>query len=398
MKILMLAPEPFFSVRGTPFSIRNRVRVLSELGHEVDLVTYHLGEDIAFPGLTIRRIPALPFIRHVRVGPSPAKLPLDLLLFWTAAACCARTRYDCVHTHEEAAAMGVALRVLLGIPHIYDMHSSLPEQLRNYNYPRLLPGLCARAARLFERCVLRHSDAVIAICPHLKEIALAAGARGRVDVVDNLPLGPDSCETDPADAARLRAELGPEGAVIALYTGTFEYNQGLEAIVRGIPRVAAACPDVVFVFVGGEPPQIEAIRALGERLGVGKRLILPGRKPPEEMPRWMAACDILLSYRQIGTNTPLKLYSYLRSGKPTVATDLLVHTQVLDRETAMLTEPTVEAFADGVAALARDPGLRNRLGANARRLAERRYSYRAHFERVRDLYAHVQALARAGSA
>ena len=108
MKILMLAPEPFFSVRGTPFSIRNRVRVLSELGHEVDLVTYHLGEDIAFPGLTIRRIPALPFIRHVRVGPSPAKLPLDLLLFWTAAACCARTRYDCVHTHEEAAAMGVA--------------------------------------------------------------------------------------------------------------------------------------------------------------------------------------------------------------------------------------------------------------------------------------------------
>ncbi len=73
---------------------------------------------------------------------------------------------------------------------------------------------CARAsapAQLFERCVLRHSDAVIAICPHLKEIALAAGARGRVDVVDNLPLGPDSCETDPADAARLRAELGPEG-------------------------------------------------------------------------------------------------------------------------------------------------------------------------------------------
>lgn len=398
MKILMLAPEPFFTVRGTPFSIRNRLKVLSELGYEVDLVTYHLGEDVVFPGLTIRRIPRLPFIWHVRVGPSPAKIPLDLLLFGVAAAQCARTRYDCVHTHEEAAAMGVALRVLLGIPHVYDMHSSLPEQLGNYHYPRLLPGLCARIARLFERCVLRHSDAVIAICPHLKEIALASGARGRVDVIDNLPLVPESAGADAADAARLRAEFGAERAVVALYTGTFEFNQGLEAIVRGIPRVVAAQPAVVFVLVGGEPAQVEAIRELGERLGVGRHLVLPGRRPPEEMPRYMAACDLLLSYRQIGTNTPLKLYSYLRSGKPTVATDLLVHTQVLDREVAVLTQPTVEAFADGVVALARDPELRARLGKNARLLAERRYSYRAHRARVAALYGHVQALAGARSA
>jgi glycosyltransferase involved in cell wall biosynthesis len=111
------------------------------------------------------------------------------------------------------------------------------------------------------------------------------------------------------------------------------------------------------------------------------------------MPLYMAACDMLLSYRQIGTNTPLKLYSYLWSGKPTVATDLLVHTQVLDRDVAVLTEPTVEAFADGVIALARDPGLRARLGNNARLRAEERYSYRVHLNLIKNLYRHVQDLA-----
>ena len=46
-----------------------------------------------------------------------------------------------------------------------------------------------------------------------------------------------------------------------------------------------------------------------------------------------------------GTNTPLKIYSYLRAGKPIVATDLLTHTQVLDREVAILVRPEPGAFA-----------------------------------------------------
>ena len=60
----MIAPEPFFQTRGTPFSIYHRLKALSRLGHEVDLLTYHLGEDAEFPGVRICRIPKVPFIRH----------------------------------------------------------------------------------------------------------------------------------------------------------------------------------------------------------------------------------------------------------------------------------------------------------------------------------------------
>src|SRR6476660_334242 len=84
VRILMIAPEPFFEPRGTPFSEFHRIRALTALGHEVDLVTYPFGETVAMPGLRIFRCLKPPFLRGVKIGPSVAKLPLDALLAGTA--------------------------------------------------------------------------------------------------------------------------------------------------------------------------------------------------------------------------------------------------------------------------------------------------------------------------
>ena len=76
----MLAPQPFFEPRGTPFSEFHRIRALGDLGHDVDLVTYPFGQDVSLPRLRIFRCLRPPFVRHVKIGPSLAKIPLDLLL------------------------------------------------------------------------------------------------------------------------------------------------------------------------------------------------------------------------------------------------------------------------------------------------------------------------------
>ena len=165
MRILMLAPEPFFEPRGTPFSVLARLRALSHLGHEIDLVTYHVGKDVAIPRVSIVRIPGLPFIRQVPVGPSWVKIPLDVLLFVRAVGMGLRNRYNLVHSHEEASLFGVMLARLFRIPHLYDMHSSLPEQLKNFRRFRALVPLLRRV----EWLVVSASDAVITICPALKE-------------------------------------------------------------------------------------------------------------------------------------------------------------------------------------------------------------------------------------
>ena len=62
----MIAPQPFFEPRGTPFSEFHRIRALTALGHQIDLVTYPFGDDVEMPGLRIFRCARPPFVRRVR--------------------------------------------------------------------------------------------------------------------------------------------------------------------------------------------------------------------------------------------------------------------------------------------------------------------------------------------
>jgi hypothetical protein len=132
----MIAPEPFFEPRGTPFSEFHRIRALTTLGHQVDLVTYPFGHDGAIPGLRVFRSLRPPFGRGVNVGPSIAKLPLDALLTLSAFRRALGGRYDAIHSHEEGGLIGIVLSALLRVPHLYDMHSSLPQQLSNFSFTR----------------------------------------------------------------------------------------------------------------------------------------------------------------------------------------------------------------------------------------------------------------------
>ena len=83
----------------------------------------------------------------------------------------------------------------------------------------------------------------------------------------------------------------------------------------------------------------------------------------------------------------MKIYQYLRSGRVTVATRLLTHTQVLSDEVAILTEPTAEGFAQGILLAVNDRALARRLGEQARRLADTRYTYDAYLQRTREACA-----------
>ncbi len=69
LRILMLAPEPFFEPRGTPFSEYHRIKALVEQGHHVDLVTYPIGANVDLPNLRIIRSVSMPFVKKVPIGP-----------------------------------------------------------------------------------------------------------------------------------------------------------------------------------------------------------------------------------------------------------------------------------------------------------------------------------------
>jgi glycosyltransferase involved in cell wall biosynthesis len=107
------------------------------------------------------------------------------------------------------------------------------------------------------------------------------------------------------------------------------------------------------------------------------------------MPEWMAAGNVLVSSRLHGANTPLKLYSYMWSAVPIVATNLPTHTQVLDATTAVLRAPTAEEFASGIIEVLADPVHFAPLGAAARARVASDYSRDAFRRKLLAAYASV---------
>ncbi|HYB95883.1 MAG TPA: glycosyltransferase [Vicinamibacterales bacterium] len=384
MRILMLAPEPFFEPRGTPFSEYHRIKALIELGHHVDLVTYPIGRDVELPNLRIFRTLKPPFVSKVPIGPSFTKIVLDSLMLLTIVRRVIADRYDAIHSHEEMGLVGVWLAKWLRIPHLYDMHSSLPQQLSNFKYSR--SAALRRAFDWVEDQMVHKSDVVITICQELQDTVTGMGVGDRALLIENV-MGGDVDERPSRSADAIRSTWGIAAeAPLALYTGTFEAYQGVDMLIDAAALIAERRPDARILVVGGEPAQVAAARAHAAAAGAAAVMIFTGQQPAREIPGFVQAADLLVSPRIRGTNTPLKIYSYLRSGKPIVATNLLTHTQVLTPDIAMLVDPQPQPFAAAILELMDRPDERARLSAAARAVAEEKYSRESYLRRTAEAY------------
>ncbi len=364
MRILMISPQPFFEARGAPFCVYQHIKALLALGYEVDLVTYHLGKDMDLPGLRIFRAPRLPLIRSVKPGPSFAKIPLDVAVFVTALwrLCIGHYRY--LHTHEEGAFMGVVLSAIFGCKHLYYMHCDLPDLIASSNFTRsrVLLGL----ANLVQKLMILRANSVITFYPELETTVRKIAPAKPIYMIlppavdEGVPLATEQ------DAERVRRELKLGAGPTLVYTGTLEKYQGLDILLESVQAVCDVYPGAQYVIVGGKPEQVEELRLFAQQLGVAEHVTFVGQRPTEEMSYYMAIADVLLSPRSKGTHTPLKLYTYLRSGKPILATAIVSHTQILTSDVALLVSPTPQGLAQGTLKLLCERKLAQQLGENAR--------------------------------
>ena len=375
----MVAPEPIFEPRGTPLSVVGRLKAYSEMGHSVDLLTYSIGQDVRLPNVRIHRIAKVPGIRRIKIGPSARKLPLDFLLAVKSAVWASSRRFDLIHTHEEAGLWGAALGRWFGIPHLYDMHSSLPQQLGNFQFTK--SKLLVRLFERMEAWILRHSGAVITICPDLQRYVQKRFPGKRSLLIENVvDYGMVFGERDRS--GKIRESLGLSGKKTVLYTGTFEPYQGLDLLIESARAVRHAVPSVRFLLVGGHPEQVEYYNRKVKNLGLESGFIFTGQVPPQEVNSYIRCADALVSPRTRGTNTPLKIYAYLRSGVPIVATRLWTHTQVLDDRVAILTEADPESFGRGIVKALTELRSAGSVRRNAGTLARERYGYPAYLEKL----------------
>jgi glycosyltransferase involved in cell wall biosynthesis len=382
LKILFLAPQPFYVERGTPIAVRTAVDALCDEGHEVDLVVFHEGADWQRQGMRLIRIPAPPGIRNVRIGLSPKKLICDLWLAATAARLIARGRYDVVHAVEEAVFIGLACRLIRRFRLVYDMDSLMVDQIEE-KWPAA--RRISAPMRAMEALAVRRADLVLPVCAAIEDRAVAIAGRQTVRLLPDVGLG---TEPDPSVSVDDLREGWREERPIALYVGNLEAYQGIDLLLQAM-RVMPPQGRCHLVIIGGDEESVRAYRQAAERDGLGVDVRFLGPRPLSALPGFLAQADILCSPRLKGVNTPMKVYSYMASGRSIVATAIRSHTQVLDEGSAELVEPTPDAFAAGLARLSASPALRAALAERARAHVLEHYSLAAFRLRLREAYALV---------
>jgi glycosyltransferase involved in cell wall biosynthesis len=382
MRALIISPQPFFTPRGTPFSVYYRTMVASELGVQVDLLTYGEGRDVEIPGVKIIRIPRFKSLGNVRVGPSFLKLFLDIFIFIKTVVLLFKNKYDFVHAHEEAVFFCNFLKPLFKFQLVYDMHSSLPQQLTNFKFTQL--KVIINLFKKMEESCLREADAVITICPDLANYALGQIRNKEKhflienSIFDPVKLVYRKTNSKAATFDNLRSSEKmvklPQGKKIVVYAGTLEPYQGIDMLLKAFKQVTEIVDDAFLLVLGGSIEQVDYFLSQSNKMFLDEHCLFTGQVSQEMAKYYCNRASVQVSPRIDGTNTPLKIYEQLSSDIPIVATNIYSHTQVLSSTVATMVETNPEAMSKGIIkALSQDKDVRQKI-EKAKQLYREKYS------------------------
>ena len=383
----LIYPDPNCVPDRTPSALQilQNVDALGHLGVKVSLLTPRsrtaltpndvLGRSLP-PSVTILSTPDL---RRRWFFPTSSNKP-----FYFLAERQIRRERNCVLLVRNLRMAEYLLKTGVTHPLFFETHEIFAQTYReehshlNAAARRKLTVLSAR-----EDFVYRHSQGLIAITQ-----SLADDVRKYYQVDTPTLVAPDGVDEELAAKA---PQYPPNAVPVLLYLGSLHPWKGVEILIRTMQYVTGA----ILKIAGGIATRIAELRSLAEQLNVDGRVEFMGPIDPIRRFEVIAAADICLlpsSDSSIGSRftSPLKLFEYLAMSKPIVASDLPALREILQHnETALLTAVGDERkFAESINLLLADPGLRARLGANAKEIS-RRYSWQA---RAKGILGFIQQL------
>ncbi|MBE9169006.1 glycosyltransferase [Pleurocapsales cyanobacterium LEGE 06147] len=166
LNILFLIPHPFYQERGSPIADNMVLRILSERQEHVDVITYPEGKNINYKNITLYRTIKLPFVYNIRPGFSWKKVIYDVLIFIEVIRLISQKKYDLIHAVEETVFIALILKMLLNIPYVYDMDSSLVQQIiEKHTFLTPLKFILD----WFEKIAVKNAEVVVPVCQALAD-------------------------------------------------------------------------------------------------------------------------------------------------------------------------------------------------------------------------------------
>lgn len=389
MRLLYLADIRFPLERANGIQTMETCHALARRGVRVVLRVRPDSSDPARDPFAYYGLPRLPELAIETAAAPPRPASLRRLTYLATSWLRAVTGpWDVVLTRDLGMAAALARVPRAERPAlVYESHGFAPA-VHDEMHAMLSDGREAsdrKRARLLarEQRVWRRADGYVTITRALaSELVTRFGVRPRLAVIP--------------DGARVSGERRPPRPMssppVIAYAGHLYPWKGVNVLIDALARL----PHTRGLIVGGHPgePDLAQCRALAERLGAGDRITFTGLLPPAEVAARLASADILvlpnppLRISQSYTS-PLKLFEYMASARPIVASDLPAIREILDEQSAVLVTPGHgAALAEGIQRVIDEPRLARRLAdAAARRAAE--YSWDARAARLAEMFRHV---------
>lgn len=289
---------------------------------------------------------------------------------------------DVVHTHSsKAGILGRLAAGRAGVP-------AIVHTIHGMSFNRTQPAYVRALYAALERRAGRHTHAIFGVADAMIEQALAAGI-GRREIMHTVYSGMEVDRFDPAhtDRAAARREwgFGEQDVVVGSVARLFR-NKGYEQLIPVMRHATAAEPRLRFLWIGDGAQRGAYEREL-RRCGLFDRTRLAGLVPPERIPHLLAGCD-LLAHTSQWEGLPRAVVQALLMRVPAVAFAIDGTTEVVQngRTGRLIPLGHLDAFADALVELARNPQQRAAYGEAGRQLCAVRFDWRRMVERIDGIY------------
>lgn len=383
LRVLVLAPTPFFADRGCHVRILEEARAAIAQGAELRLVTYHIGRDV--PGLAIDRIAQIPWYRKLAAGPSWHKPYLDILLFFKALKVAKEFRPHLIHAHlHEGAFLGAFLKWWLNIPMLFDCQGSLTAEITDHGFVRK-GSLLQRLFIVLERWINERAEIIITSSGPTASLLAAGGINA--ELVVPLIDGVDTEFFAPKPKEAIRKRLGlPLNRPVVSYLGVLNSYQGIDLLLEAAALLKRQGAQVHFLVMGF--PE-EKYREKALAMGISELITFTGRIPYEEAPQYLCAGDFAVSPKVSLTEANGKLFNYIACGLATVAFDTPVNREILGDAALYAKFGDAGDLAGAIGRLAGDRELRETLSNAGRQRAIKEHSWEARGKVLAGIYRKI---------
>lgn len=391
--VAMVAACPFPANHGSAASIREMSDTLSDMGHNVHIVTYPTGqEDIRVRSAKVHRTAPFQPETNATVGPSSKKFVLDFQLLRLLYRVIQRERIDIIHAHNyEGALVGIMAKWMTRRPLLYNAVNLMSDELASYRFIRpawLAHGL-ARALDWFTPIFPNH---ITAVSPELRTWFIDNGVPAAK--VDMVPAGIEPELFDHPKPEKFRQKYQLNGRPVVMYTGVLNAFQRVDYLLRAFAVALREKPDALLLVVSplvSEAHEREH-RQLAAELGLSRSIIWISPHKLEDLPSYVALADVCVVPRPECPGHPVKLLNYMLAGKPVVSFAGGAKGVTHLHDAYIVPNHDYEALGHGIIALLEDRALAARLGDNARATVLANFDWREICTKIERIYDKLLAV------